>query len=791
MQNLNITFTDSYLDADRSVKDSGGNFIRKSIITNWKPIGQSTPDDFAASVYKYAKKHAVHNPPDSGNTEYYPVAAILTSTDIGGIRNYPVLFFDIDKKDNEEFIKKVKDENLKAAHIHNILHYIGYQSAYWTTRSGGCGIVIFMLNCSTYKQYQYYYHKIVKQIEAYGWKTDPKVLSERRNAIIPATAKNIKIEDGDYLDCLHEDSLPDDEFMAAVTASKTKKTTTHATATTKAAPTAIIGDNIKYSTPEKMVETLISLGAIDKAEMVTANGKEIIRIYMNGEDASTPLNWYMYSKGHYIYSYTDKEVKNNPANWFYKVIAKTDAVRRNLEWWDNWARRYFYFTRITATNKKGWEVVEKLFHEGVDFYEDKFEQRIYCKEADNPYSVIKNQKPQELSSVLLRRLETDYPDSFGEWEVTEEGGPRFIQTSKAAYLPNIELYANEHGKNRMIDELKANLERIKAECPDYLDKTPMEVSQELTDNVFEGKIKNEVTFISALHRLLFASVARAITDNADGYKFDNCIVLQGQQGIGKSLFSQELCGAQFHESMGADAINNSKDMVLSFDGKRIIELEECSKITRQRDANHIKAHLSAATDTIRKPYAAETYRHIRRYVHIATTNDSQFLKDTTGNRRFWCFELTHSRAKGERVNIAWLKDNRWKIWGYFYNMAKGIDESEWHHHTILPHDVEMKLEDIASTKVYEKDTKITIRMWFDKNQADPEWQVFTNRSAIDNIFGTVDNPVRPNDYNHYTDELKEVAAEYNYIYDRNRKKGKWKNLYVWAKNGIVPDEEKN
>ena len=759
-----ITFTNTFIPKEAVPTP-------KSIVCGWQVKGFGYADSFVDDLFKFQTTHEC-----TGTN--YAVACILNCTDDGdGNRTYPILLFDFDKKDNlENCTNEGKQKLLKA------VQSLDANFVIYSTRSGGVHVGLFLDDCRHFNVYKHIYKQMVDIVEERsGWKSDPKVLSERRNFIVPIHPRNMyKVETSKQNTQCKGVIVPD-----AVVPAKQKKI----------ACTATVGD--KYSSNLLLLDKLVENGAIDKYEETQNDGKTIYRIYMNGEDASTPLNWYCFGEGYYFYSYTDAELKMKPSEWFYGVIAKTEAVQNDVEWWDDWSRKYFYFDKLKLTNEAGWMAVKDLHGFGVSFYEDKFQQRIYAIETANPNVIRQNPKPQELTSNLLRKFETDYPTAF----VIAEEGKKPAQIQKSQYLPNVELYANEHGKNRMVDSLKADLKRVEDECPELLDKTPQEVCKEMVDAVFGDKLENKNLLVEAMAKFTFASVARAVTDNPDGYKFDNCIVLEGKQGIRKSTFCQYYCGAEFHESMGADAIANHKDMVLAFDGKRVVELEECSKITRQRDANHIKAHLSQATDTIRKPYAAETFRHVRRYVHIATTNDSQFLKDSTGNRRFWCVKCNHNPKQKEYINADWLKENRWRMWGYFYHLIQKTAEEDWSKFTILPHQYEMAFEDVANGKIHESDTKIQIRMWFDKAPMSEEasvaetWDCFAYHTAIDSIFANASNgdfqkTMDQKQYNYYASDFKEVAAEYGYEYIRNRAKDKAfpAGEYRWCRNGIVPDK---
>ena len=116
-----------------------------------------------------------------------------------------------------------------------------------------------------------------------------------------------------------------------------------------------------------------------------------------------------------------------------------------------------------------------------------------------------------------------------------------------------------------------------------------------------------------------------------GCKFDSAIVLVGKQGIGKSSFAGILSRGWFNDS----EINmNSKDGYESLHGNWIIELAELAS-TKRSDVETVKTFLSKCEDTYRPAYGRRATTFKRQCVFFGTTNEEEFLRDRTGNRRFW------------------------------------------------------------------------------------------------------------------------------------------------------------
>lgn len=132
-------------------------------------------------------------------------------------------------------------------------------------------------------------------------------------------------------------------------------------------------------------------------------------------------------------------------------------------------------------------------------------------------------------------------------------------------------------------------------------------------------------------KTLIAGVRRV---RQPGCKFDNVIVLEGSQGSGKSSFVKLL--SPHVEWFSDSPIGNteSKDAPLSLQGRWIIELGEMSVLSKS-GVEALKAFVSSSIDHVRRPYGRLHEELRRQCIFIGTTNQATYLKDQTGNRRFW------------------------------------------------------------------------------------------------------------------------------------------------------------
>jgi predicted P-loop ATPase len=130
------------------------------------------------------------------------------------------------------------------------------------------------------------------------------------------------------------------------------------------------------------------------------------------------------------------------------------------------------------------------------------------------------------------------------------------------------------------------------------------------------------------HRWMISAVARPLEP---GCKVDTALILQGEQGIGKSTLFRILAGEWFSDTeMGLE-----KDAMMQLGGVWIYEWAELENVTGRHEMSRIKAFMSSTQDKFRPPFGRHTVTHKRSAVIVGTTNREQFLHDPSGSRRFW------------------------------------------------------------------------------------------------------------------------------------------------------------
>ena len=128
--------------------------------------------------------------------------------------------------------------------------------------------------------------------------------------------------------------------------------------------------------------------------------------------------------------------------------------------------------------------------------------------------------------------------------------------------------------------------------------------------------------------ILLSMVARAYRP---GCQMDYAPVFEGGQGAGKSSLLRVLGGKWYKETPFKVG---DKDGYLAIQGAWLYEIAELDSFNKG-DITTIKAFITNTIDDFRMPYGRRNAKYPRRTCFAATTNQDEYLKDTTGARRFW------------------------------------------------------------------------------------------------------------------------------------------------------------
>lgn len=143
---------------------------------------------------------------------------------------------------------------------------------------------------------------------------------------------------------------------------------------------------------------------------------------------------------------------------------------------------------------------------------------------------------------------------------------------------------------------------------------------------------SDTAYVRAVTRkTLCAAISRVLRP---GCKFDSMLVLNGPQGVGKSTLIAKLAGEWFSDSLN---LGDTKDKTAAekLQGYWILEIGELAGL-KKAEVETLRSFLSRQNDIYRAAFGKRATPHLRQCVFFGTTNaESGYLRDTTGNRRFW------------------------------------------------------------------------------------------------------------------------------------------------------------
>lgn len=177
--------------------------------------------------------------------------------------------------------------------------------------------------------------------------------------------------------------------------------------------------------------------------------------------------------------------------------------------------------------------------------------------------------------------------------------------------------------------------------------------------------KGDVQYLRAVgRRWLISAIARVMRP---GCQADHTLVLEGLQGVGKSRTARALAvRAEWFADRLPDV--HTADAAIQLAGCWVVELAELSAVKRGEN-EAVKGYLSRTHDNYRPPYGRYRVSVPRQCVFIGSTNESAYLTDRTGNRRYWPVSC------GE-IDIEELEADRDQLWAEAY-VAYHVGEA-WH-----------------------------------------------------------------------------------------------------------------
>lgn len=250
-------------------------------------------------------------------------------------------------------------------------------------------------------------------------------------------------------------------------------------------------------------------------------------------------------------------------------------------------------------------------------------------------------RDEKLQGIRYNRLSSQiYADSL-PWDKTH---PAWRDADTAQLVAYVDFqYGEFSARNYELALTKIADDKSYHPILNYLSSLPPWDETPRIDTLFIDYLgADDTPYTRAVTRkTLTAAVARV---KCPGVKFDSIPVLNGNQGIGKSTLIARLGRQWYSDSI---SISDMKDKTApeKLQGNWILELSEMAGI-RKTDVETVKSFASRIDDKYRPSYGRVVESHPRQCVIIGTTNsDGGFLRDVTGNRRFWPIRVTGGGKK--------------------------------------------------------------------------------------------------------------------------------------------------
>ena len=293
---------------------------------------------------------------------------------------------------------------------------------------------------------------------------------------------------------------------------------------------------------------------------------------------------------------------------------------------------------------------ERMEQATIDFTEDNWQTALELDKQgkikdtlDNIVLIIRNDS--ELVSIAFNKHRDGIDARDGlPWEQMKGGWNDSDNAALKVYLSNkYGIYSPTKTKDAI---LAVAAERSYHPIKEYLDHLPdwdgIDRVETLLIDYFNATDNSYTRAVT--RKMMVAAVARIYHP---GTKFDSVLILNGPQGIGKSTFFAKLAGDWFSDSL---TLTDMKDKAgpEKLQGYWILELGELAGM-RKTDVEVVKSFISRSDDKYRASYGVNVESHPRQCIIVGSTNaESGFLRDITGNRRFWPV-----RISGDGKRKAW------------------------------------------------------------------------------------------------------------------------------------------
>lgn len=249
----------------------------------------------------------------------------------------------------------------------------------------------------------------------------------------------------------------------------------------------------------------------------------------------------------------------------------------------------------------------------------------------------------------------------------EYDGREWNEGEEAIAINNIEIDLDLTG----VQKAKNAIQQVFSENSynpvlEYINKLKWD-GEERIETLFINLLQADDTELNRMmtRKWFLAAIKRAVHP---GCKFDNILILKGNQGVGKSTICERLAKG-FYSTVSLDEISN-KDIIDKMNKSWICIIDELDTFSK-KEMTTVKTFLSTSIDTTRLAYARYSRQYKRHCIFIGSTNEDTFLRDSTSSieRRFWIIDCKREKYD-PIVNMTMTDEYVDQLWAEAYYKLK-------------------------------------------------------------------------------------------------------------------------
>lgn len=291
---------------------------------------------------------------------------------------------------------------------------------------------------------------------------------------------------------------------------------------------------------------------------------------------------------------------------------------------------------------------------------------LYISSAKNISTILKHDP--SLRQIFRDNIFDNKKYIFGPipWRNLEGSEP--IKNVDYSGLRNyLEIIYGINSTLKIEDSVKLEFEKNKFHpIRDYFNSLTWDNKHRLDDLLIDYLGADDNIYVrEATRKTMVGAVARVFVP---GIKFDLVLTLVGSQGTGKSTFVKKI-GKNWYSDTFTTV--QGKESFEQLQGAWIIEIAELSGL-KKAEVEAIKHFITKQEDTFRPAYERTPETFYRQCIFIGTTNNKDFLRDPSGNRRFIPIDINPNKCKKSVFNL----DNEYidQVWAEAYELFKGGEQ---------------------------------------------------------------------------------------------------------------------